>query len=89
MIDREGALARANQWINGDRPADRRCAIGLHELDIGYVVWPEPPPRSDPTRLPEPVGAGSGVIVKETGELSYWPPLPAAMVAERYRIRPA
>jgi hypothetical protein len=85
MIDRTSALARAEEWINGDQPADQRCEIGIYEFDRGYVVWAELPRRSDPSRPPESVGAGSGVIDKETGELSVWPPLPAVTVAERYR----
>ncbi|WP_130511954.1 hypothetical protein [Krasilnikovia cinnamomea] len=87
MIDRAAALARADQWINGDRPEDQRHDIGVHEFGTGYVVWAEPPARPDPTRPPDSVGAGCGVIDKQTGDLSFWPPLPATMVAQRYQAR--
>jgi hypothetical protein len=86
MITAEEALARADAWVNGDATADRRD-VGIYEFDLGYVVWGVEPPRAEVTRPPETIGTAVGVIDRETGELTAWPPLPAPAVAEQYTRR--
>jgi hypothetical protein len=53
----------------------------LYEFDAGFVVWGTAPTPGPGSRL----GAGLGVIDRETGELSVWPALPVEVVASRYR----
>ncbi len=67
----------ARQWVTADGSAPD-AEVGVREFGAGYVVW----------RVDEPeVGAGRGVIDKETGELSVWPSIPVEAVAERYAAR--
>jgi uncharacterized protein (DUF952 family) len=59
---------------------------GIHELDLGYVVypcWPRPEPTDD---VPPPyAGTARGVIDKAGGELTMWPCVPPETVAGLYR----
>ncbi len=84
-MTREQALARAERWINEDRPAGQRQEIGLHEFDLGFVVWPIEPAPADTSRPPAAVGGARGVVDRATGELSTWPSLPVPVIVERYR----
>lgn len=83
MITREQALERAEQWINGDR--GERAEVGIHEFDLGYVVWEVEQPPEDLSQPPAVIGSSRGVIDKESGELSIWPSAPVQSVADNYR----
>jgi hypothetical protein len=52
----------------------------VHEFEDGYVVWGAEPAGGTPQ-----LGAGRGVIDRETGELSVWPALPVEIVAQHFR----
>src|SRR5215211_2968657 len=84
MITEEEARARADAWINGGVPPERRREVGSYAFDGGWVVWPKEPPREDPSRPPSTVGGGRGVVDAESGELTFWPSLPAPEIARRY-----
>lgn len=85
MIDRAEALATAAWWFEELEPGTDVPEFGCHEFDEGFVLWIVEPPSPDPSRPPASVGTASLVIDRETGELSVWPPLPAAVIAGRYR----
>ncbi|WP_170323703.1 YwqJ-related putative deaminase [Cryptosporangium phraense] len=68
----------AARWIGESSPD---LSPQLYEFDAGYVVWGA---GSEPQ-----LGAGRGVIDRETGELSVWPALPVEVVAQRYRAERA
>lgn len=87
MITKEEALEKADAWVNGDVPSAERQEIGMYEFEHGYVVWRAEPEPVPPAVVPETIGGGVGVIDKETGELSYWPPLPPDMIAEQYSAK--
>ncbi len=84
MITREEALERADRWINGGVADVERLEVGIHEFPAGYVVWGIEPPQEDPARPPAIVGSARGVVDKESGEISTWPPLPVDEIALRY-----
>jgi YwqJ-like deaminase len=85
MITREEAELIAAAWVaKGRSPGDQELSPVVHEFDLGFVVWGRPPPGSAPL-----VGAGRGIIDRETGELSVWPSLPVQSVVERFRERRA
>lgn len=88
-MTRDEALARADSWLNGDRPAAQRQEIGLREFDLGYVAWGVEPQRTDPTRPPASTGAARAVIDKSSGELTTFPSLPVEAIIEQYRQRRA
>ena len=83
MYDKTWALARAEALYNPDERAERR-EVGVHEFGLGFVVWAEES-RTGPTGLPASIGTACAVVDKDSGALSLWPPLPATMIAERYR----
>ncbi|SHN03169.1 YwqJ-related putative deaminase [Cryptosporangium aurantiacum] len=64
----------AARWVAESSPD---LSPQLYEFDAGFVVWGA---GADPQ-----LGAGRGVIDRETGELSVWPALPVEVVAQRYR----
>jgi hypothetical protein len=77
VTTRDEALERARSWAGG-------AEVGIHEFDLGYVVWAvEPEPVGD--RPPATVGTARGVIDRATGELTLWPALPPEAVAQEYR----
>jgi len=76
VITADEARFIAERWVAETAPA---LTAAVHEFDLGYVVWGVQPPG-----VPPEVGAGRGVIDKETGELSVWPSIPVELVAERY-----
>ncbi|WP_067068590.1 YwqJ-related putative deaminase [Carbonactinospora thermoautotrophica] len=84
MITREEAQQFAEQWVAQGAPPGAAPRAAVYEFDLGYVVWPQDPPGAPPL-----VGAGRGVIDKETGELSVFPSVPVEMVVEQYRQRRA
>ncbi len=78
MTTREEALERARTWAQG-------AEVGIHEFDLGYVVWAIEPAPADPTAPPDTVGNARAVIDRDTGELTQWPALPPEAVADQYR----
>ena len=64
----------AARWIGESSPD---FSPQLFEFDAGFVVWGS---GGEPQ-----LGAGRGVIDRETGELSVWPALPVEVVAAQYR----
>jgi len=87
VISREEALEKADAWINGGVPPEERQEIGIYEFEYGYVVWGVEPDPVPPAVVPETVGSASGVIDKETGELTSGSSLPAPVIAEQYSAR--
>jgi len=81
VITADEARRIAERWVAESAPAS---TVGVHEFDVGYVVWGIEPPD-----VPPQVGAGRGVIDKETGELSVWPSIPVEAVADRYAAQRA
>lgn len=64
----------AARWVAESSPD---LSPQLHEFDAGFVVWGSGGERQ--------LGAGRGVIDRETGELSVWPTLPVEVIAAQYR----
>lgn len=87
MISREEALEKADAWINAGVPAEQRQEIGIYEFEYGYVVWAVEPEPVPPAVVPDTVGSASGVIDKETGELTSGSSLPAPVIAEKYAAK--
>lgn len=88
MISREQALAIADQWLNAGAAPHQRRRVGVHEFDLGYVVWAVPPPVQGPPgqrRPPEDTVGATGVVDRRSGELSTWPPVPVEDVVRMYR----
>ncbi len=67
-----------------ERPGRSVAAAVVHEFDLGYVVWAEPPADQSPA-----VGAGRGSIDRDTGESSVWPLLPVDLVIKQYQRTPS
>lgn len=92
MISQAQAIAVADRWLNpsgADRPQRR---VGIHEFDLGWVVWAvPPPPERDPVtgerRPPAEVGNACGVVDRRTGELSVWPSVPVEEIVRMYRLK--
>lgn len=84
MITREEADQIAEKWVADSAPAGSDPAAVVHEFELGYVVWAQPPADEPPV-----VGAGRGIIDRDTGELSVWPSLPVDLVIKQYRERQA
>lgn len=82
MITQEEARATAQAWVGADGPE-----IGMHEFDLGWVVWAEVDDRIDPARPPQRLGDSRGVVDRDAGEVFVYPPMPADDVAERHRWR--
>jgi hypothetical protein len=87
LVTPDEATQIARPWALASLPASGGD-VGLHEFDLGYVAWAKVPP-SDPDRPPEVIGAPLAVVDKETGELSQWPSLSPAGVAELYELEMA
>src|SRR5882757_267409 len=83
-ITRDEAERIAEKWVADSAPPDIPLTPAVHEFELGYVVWGKPPPATPPI-----IGAGRGIIDRETGELSVWPSLPVAMVIEQFRTHRA
>lgn len=82
MITREEAGLIAEKWVAESAPPDVPLTAMVHEFDLGYVVWGRQPSGSPPL-----VGAGRGIIDKETGDLSVWPSLPVEAVIGQFKQR--
>ncbi|MGX4734924.1 SUKH-4 family immunity protein [Kitasatospora griseola] len=89
MTTREQAIEAAHQWINGARPEDQWHRIGVHEFDLGWVLWPIPDAEPDrpvgERRAPAEIGTACAVVDRETGELTHWPSVPVDEVVQLYR----
>ncbi|MFJ8045887.1 SUKH-4 family immunity protein [Kitasatospora sp. NPDC096147] len=90
MTTREQAIEAAHRWINGALPEDRWHPIGVHEFDLGWVLWPEQPaaepdPATGARRAPAEIGTACAVVDRETGELTHWPSVPVDEVVRLYR----
>ncbi|MER7672105.1 SUKH-4 family immunity protein [Kitasatospora sp. NPDC096128] len=92
MIARAQAVEAGHRWINGDLPqgagAVRRVCV--HEFELGWVVWAEPPrvevdPRTGERRAPGEVGAACAVVDRESGRFTVWPSVPVDEVVGLYR----
>jgi hypothetical protein len=81
-ITRDEAERVAEKWVRDSAPPEPPLTATLYEFDLGYVVWGQPPPGRAPL-----VGAGRGIIDRETGDLSVWPALPVELVIEQFRER--
>ena len=71
----------AARWVAESGPD---LSPQVYEFEAGYVVW-----GAEPAGGASQLGAGRGVIDRETGELSVWPALPVEVVAQRYRAERA
>ncbi|MFU8849667.1 SUKH-3 domain-containing protein [Micromonospora sp. SL1-18] len=84
MIERQQAEQLAAVWARRD--AERLghpCTPLIEEFDLGYLITStvSPEARALPGSLP------TTVVDKETGEVSTWPRLPLAAIAQLYRQR--
>ncbi|WP_027644562.1 SUKH-3 domain-containing protein [Salinispora oceanensis] len=86
MISRSEAMARFRRWAAVTLPGPLPL-LNLYEFDLGFVISHSEPLKraADGTPLP-PAETGHLVVVvdRETGEVSQWPSLPGAVVAEKY-----
>ncbi|MEU2630390.1 nucleic acid/nucleotide deaminase domain-containing protein, partial [Kitasatospora sp. NPDC007106] len=90
MTTRAQAVEAAHQWINGDLPEEQWRTVGVHEFDLGWVVWAEPEPPADrpgpgERRPPAEIGSSCAVVDRETGRLSTWPSVPVEEVVQLHR----
>ncbi|WP_033221023.1 SUKH-4 family immunity protein [Kitasatospora phosalacinea] len=90
MTTREQAIEAAHQWINGAKPEEQWHRIGVHEFDLGWVLWPvlpaaEPDPETGARRAPAEIGTACAVVDRESGELTHWPSVPVEEVVQLYR----
>ncbi|MFJ6195294.1 SUKH-3 domain-containing protein [Micromonospora sp. NPDC092111] len=87
MIDRQQAEQLATVWARRDsQRLGYECRPVLDEFDLGYVI------RSSVARAVDtnPGDLPTTVVDKETGEVTTWPRVPAAVVQQMYRrSRPA
>jgi hypothetical protein len=67
----------AARWVAESGPD---LSPQVHEFEAGYVVQGVEPAGGAPR-----LGAGRGVIDRQTGELTVWPALPVEIVAQHYR----
>ncbi|MEW1908973.1 SUKH-4 family immunity protein [Kitasatospora sp. NPDC085895] len=90
MTTRAQAVEAAHQWINGDRPEEQWRTVGVHEFDLGWVVWAEAEEAwagasEGERRAPADIGSASAVVDRETGRLTTWPSVPVEEVVQLYR----
>ncbi|RKE23293.1 SUKH-4 family immunity protein [Streptomyces sp. TLI_171] len=90
MTTREQAIEAAHRWINGARPEEQWHRIGVHEFDLGWVLWPAPAAEEQDRpvgerRAPADIGTACAVVDRETGELTHWPSVPVDEVVQLYR----
>ncbi|MEV6569195.1 hypothetical protein [Streptomyces kronopolitis] len=67
-------------WPDGEQPT-----LHVHEFDLGYLVYPVFPPRTDPTAYPRDPGGSHIVISKADGAVSALPNHPPEQAVELYR----
>ncbi|MDL4817859.1 hypothetical protein [Actinomadura opuntiae] len=85
MITREWVLERSRAMFAASPTATGPVEVGLHEFDLGFVVWPVEPPPADWSRPPDTIGGSVVVLDRQSGEVSFWPRLSARHVADLYR----
>ncbi|MFC0007454.1 SUKH-3 domain-containing protein [Micromonospora siamensis] len=87
MIDRQQAEQLATVWARRDsQRLGFECRATVDEFDLGYII------RSTVARDAQalPGDLPTTVVDKETGDVSTWPRVPAAVVEQMYRrSRPA
>ncbi|MFU8870531.1 SUKH-3 domain-containing protein [Micromonospora sp. SL4-19] len=84
MIERQQAEQLAAVWARRDSERlGHPCTPLIEEFDLGYLITSTLPPeaRALPGDLP------ATVVDKDTGEVSTWPRLPLAAVAQMFRQR--
>ncbi|MFY1586642.1 SUKH-3 domain-containing protein [Micromonospora sp. WMMD734] len=82
MIDRQQAEQLADVWARRDsQRLGYECRPALDEFDLGYVI------RSTVDRAVDtnPGDLPTTVVDKQTGEVTTWPRVPAAVVQQMYR----
>ncbi|MBX6751352.1 MAG: SUKH-3 domain-containing protein [Micromonosporaceae bacterium] len=87
-MTRDEAVRLARAWFSSGQPLADDAELGVHEFDLGYVIWvvvPAPPPG----QIPAQVGGVRVVVDGTTGEISSWPMLPVTYVADQYRLTQA
>ncbi|MER7702924.1 SUKH-4 family immunity protein [Kitasatospora sp. NPDC097605] len=89
-VTRAAAIEAAHRWINGDLPTARARRVRLHEFELGWVLWAEPPPvqvdpRTGERRAPEEIGAACAVVDRADGRFTVWPSVPVPDVVRLYR----
>ncbi|MFD7640873.1 hypothetical protein ACFV4P_09470 [Kitasatospora sp. NPDC059795] len=94
MITQEQAVAKAQAWLNEGAPEGTAREVKFREFDLGWVVWAAPAPLEvDPVtgevRPPANLGDATGVVDRETGEISTWPSIPIDAVIAVYQERRA
>ncbi|MFD5423886.1 SUKH-4 family immunity protein [Streptomyces sp. NPDC127084] len=80
MVTFAQAQERAEEWVNGDVPAQLHREVRVREFELGFVVWAEDRaggPASD-------AGRQRLVIARDSGEATLWPALPVGEVIRRY-----
>ncbi|MEV6207718.1 SUKH-4 family immunity protein [Kitasatospora sp. NPDC051914] len=91
MTTREQAMEAAHRWLNGDLPEEQWRTVGVHEFDLGWVLWAEPAEAAEAgapegeRRAPAEIGSACAVVDRETGELTTWPSVPVEEVVRLYR----
>lgn len=84
MIDRQQAEQLATVWARRDsQRLGHECTPVVEEFDLGYVISSGVPGEVSPL----PGDLPKTVVDRETGEVSHWPRLPAAVIAQTYRQR--
>ena len=94
MITQEQALTKARAWLNEGAQEGAERELRSREFDLGWVVWAAPAPLEvDPVtgevRPPSNLGDATGVVDRETGELSTWPSIPIDAVIAAYQEQQA
>ncbi len=79
MVTFAQAQERADSWINGGVPEQRRREVKVREFELGFVAWAEIPAGA----VPEGSGARL-VIARDSGDTTLWPALPVGEVIRRY-----
>ena len=80
MVTFAQAQERADSWINGGVPQQRRREVKVREFELGFVAWAEIPAGGE---VPEGSGARM-VIARDSGDTTLWPALPVGEVIRRF-----
>ncbi|MEO3767812.1 SUKH-4 family immunity protein [Streptomyces sp. B5E4] len=80
MVTFAQAQERADSWINGGVPQQRRREVKVREFELGFVAWAEIPAGGG---VPEGSGARM-VIARDSGDTTLWPALPVGEVIRRF-----
>ncbi|MGW4752626.1 hypothetical protein [Streptomyces chartreusis] len=84
--DQAIAIVRA-RYAQPKLPDGTPAELQVHEFDIGYLVYPAPPPPAEATdpRRPAPPGGAKIVVSKATGETVTVPNFPTEAAIALYR----